>query len=284
MQLLKHYIIESIPKLNEVFGGGIHEESMIHIYGPFQSGKSLLVIQVLYEMIGKRFGNGLYLDTEASVVNNFGTLWWERFNARFKSEVYMDKLDISKVKKTREGKKYLKEVRAVIEDVLNELGIDFDQTLLERALSILMPGIELISSSTSKSKMLYVLDRLDLTLLLNLLNIYADITRNGNKMEVSVRKYGDIFASPLSVFINKFKIKFLVLDSLGMLIKPLIGGLQDLPARATVTNLILNSLMRLVSHYKLIVFVLNHETELKLEQLLDFGAANISRQISLIPI
>ena len=40
--MVNKYIIESIPGLNKVFMGGLGEEALIHIYGPYQGGKTIL--------------------------------------------------------------------------------------------------------------------------------------------------------------------------------------------------------------------------------------------------
>jgi len=259
---LKSYIIDSIPKLNEVFIGGITEGSMIHLYGPFQSGKSLLLIQILYEFVGKKFGNALYIDTEASIRNNFESIWLDRFRDRFKYEVSMEKVNIEKYTKAKGGKKkFLKEIKAIFEDVFTELNIDVDDILLDRALRILTPNIVLSSEKSRFPNKIYILESVDLPTILTLLNIKADIKRVGDKIEVKIKGYEDVLSSPISIFIDKYKIKFLVIDSLGTLIKPLMSSLQDLPARANVTNMILTGLMRLVSDHKLIVFVSNHESK-----------------------
>jgi len=42
--MVDRFIIRSIPKVNVLFGGGLPRESMVHIYGPFQSGKTFLFI------------------------------------------------------------------------------------------------------------------------------------------------------------------------------------------------------------------------------------------------
>ena len=276
MKLLNRYIIESIPRINEVFGGGLSEEAMIHVYGPFQSGKTLLIMQFLYELIGKGFGNGLYLDTEVSVKNNFGNIWWDRFRERFQYEVYIDEVKVDVYYRDRGRKKHIKEVKAVFEDTLNDLNIKVDPLLLENALSILLPGRELIASSSTKNKVLHVFSEVGILELLSLMNMEVEVKGSKEKMDVKIRKYGDAVASPLSTFINKYKVKFIVLDSLGMLIKPLMGGIQDLPARATVINLLLNGLMKIASFYKLIVFVLNHESRSPMNKFYTFyGGSSI---------
>ena len=275
--MLKRYIIDSIPRLNEVFIGGLREEAMIHIYGAFQTGKSLLTIQILYEMVGKNFGNALYIDTESSILNNFGDIWLDRFRERFKYDVKMVRVGINKYVKVKGGKKkFIRDVQAVIQDDLSDLGIEVEPHLLNRVLQILLPGTELYPYEDYRKNVIYVLDGVGIDSMLKILDVDAEVMRVGDKMEVKIKSYGDLYSSPLSLFINRYKVKFIVLDSLGSLIKPLLSSLQDLPARANITNIILNSLMRLVSKYNLIAFVLNHESKAPMKNFHTFyGGASV---------
>lgn len=258
--MLKRFIIDSIPRLNEIFMGGLREESLIHVFGQFQSGKSLLTIQLLYEMVGKGFGNSLYLDTEASIINNFSENWMDWFKERFRNEVKMTRVRVDRFSsRSRERRKTAKEVAAALIEVLSDLKIKVEENLVDRVVELLLPYIELTPMETGRN-MIYVLDGVSIDLALNILNIKADIKRKGDKMDVKILEYGDVESSPLSTFIHKYKVKFMVLDSLGNLFKPIQGGLQDLPARAGLISLVLNSFMRLASRHKLIIFVLNHES------------------------
>jgi hypothetical protein len=263
---IEHFLVNSIPLLNEVFRGGIGEESLIHIYGPYQSGKTLLLFQILYEFVSRGYGNALFIDTEASFRNNFSTEMKKRFENRFSYSVNI--LDVELVRFSRRKKKELNEVKKIFEAIFGELDFPVDDNDLYMALKIFFKDIRLESSKRKKA--IYLLDNIGLKEFLYILNIRADIERVGGKTEVKIKELGDPIASSLSNFINKYGVKFLVIDSLGMLVKGLAVGLSDLPARASVTNLIIGGLIRLASHYKLIVFATNHESRNPVSNLYSF--------------
>ncbi len=106
------------------------------------------------------------------------------------------------------------------------------------------------------------------------LNIEAEVLRVGEKTEVKIKRVGDPVAGSLSKFIREYRIKFVVIDSLGMIVKGLAIGLADLPARAAVTNLIIGGLIRLASNYRLIIFATNHESRNPIKNYYSFYGGN----------
>ena len=271
---LERFLLTSVPKLNEVFRGGLGEESLIHIYGPYQSGKTLLIFQLIYELVMKGYGNALYIDTEASFKNNFSSEMRKRFEDRFGKGVNIFDVVIeryaSKGKKRREKEA---EIRRYFEAILDDLGLEYSKEDLYDALMAFLKIIEL-KSTKSRHPSIYVLDTLDLSGLLSILNIEAEVTRVGEKTEVKIKRVGDPLSGSLSKFIRSYNIKFLVIDSLGMMVKGLAIGLADLPARAAVTNLIIGGLIRLASNYRLIIFATNHESRNPVKNYYSFYGGN----------
>lgn len=258
MRVVSRFLVNSLPRLNEAFLGGVGEESLIHIYGPYQSGKTLLLFQILYELVSRGHGNALFIDTEASFRNNFSRVMKNRFMDRF--SLSLDILDVEVILYSRGSRrrKDFKSVRKVFEAILDELGLEYDDVDLDDAVRVFLKDVEL--SSKVRKNVIYLLDNMSLDMMLSLLNIEAEVVRRGEKTEVKVRRVGDPLSGGLSKFIRKYRVKFLVLDSIGMLVKGLAIGLSDLPARAAVTNLIIGGLIRLASVYRLVIFATNHES------------------------
>ena len=271
---VKRYLITSLPRVNEVFRGGVGEESMIHIYGPYQSGKTLLIFQLIYELVSKGYGNALYIDTEASFRNNFSSEIRDRFKERFGVGVNIfDVLLERYVVSGRKRRKMESEVRKVFEAILDELGVEYSVEDLRDMLRVFLKSIEL-KAEKSRYPSIYLLDTIDLASLLSILNIDAEVSRVGEKTEVKIKRVGDPLVGSLSKFVREHGVKFIVIDSLGMLVKGLAIGLADLPARAAVTNLILGGLIRLTSSYRLIVFATNHESRNPIRNYYSFYGGN----------
>ncbi len=260
--LVKRYRLNTLPKLNYVFQGGLGEESMVHIYGPYQAGKTILTIQLIYEILSQDNVSALYIDVESSLKNNF--IVEDRLNAfkeRFKFEAKIASVGIEKYARSskRRDRKSISELKRIFETVLDELEIEYDKDDLTDALHVFLKQYEL-KVDKSEKKCIYVLDGIQLNDLYKLLDIDAEVSSIGQKIEIKVKRQGDPITSPLSKFIRKNNIKVIVIDSLGSLLKNLPTGLSDLPARAVALNLLLTSLMKLTTFYKLIVIVTNHES------------------------
>ncbi len=259
--MVDRFIIRSIPKVNVLFGGGLPRESMVHIYGPFQSGKTFLIYQLLYELVYQGLGNALYIDTEASFRSNFSDELTMRFAKRFGSGVKISDVLITRGVLKRGGKKVrLSDFKKELAAVLDDLEYVYDLEDLSDAVKFFVRSIDLYSEERGK-RLIYLLDNVDIGSMLRLLDIDAEVERKGGKTEVKIKGLSDPITSPLSKFIRKYKISFLVVDSLGMLVKGLAISLSDLPARAVVTNLIVGGLIRLASSYKLVVIATNHESK-----------------------
>ncbi len=258
--MVERYIVRSIPRLNTFFGGGIPKESMVHLYGPFQSGKTLLVYQLLYELVYQGLGNALYIDTEASFRSNFSDTVGRRFEERFGKGVRLCDVKLSRSVLMRGGKKLgVSEFKRELAAILDDLGILYDIEDLSDAVRLFTRKVDLVSDERGK-KIIYLLDGVDLALALKILDIEAEVGRKGEKTEVKIKGLSDPVTSPLAKFIRKYRVSFLVIDSMGMLVKGLAVSLSDLPARAVVTNLIIGSLIRLASIYGLVVIATNHES------------------------
>lgn len=259
--LIKRYNLKSLPALNHVFQGGLGEESMIHIYGPYQAGKTILALQLIYEVLSQDDVSALFIDIESSLKNNF--IVKERikaFNDRFNHKIKIEPVIIEEYSKSKKrNKKSLNDLRRVFETVLDELEINYDKEDLIDALRVFLKEYELVAEGKGK-KSIYILDGVQLIDLYKLLDINAELANVGNKVEIKVKGQRDPITSPLSKFIRKYDVKILVIDSLGSLLKNLPTGLSDLPARAVALNLLLTSLMKLTTFYKLIVIVTNHES------------------------
>jgi RecA/RadA recombinase len=229
--LVKRYQITSIPSLNEALQGGLGEESMLQIYGPYQAGKTLLSLQLIYEVLSKDKVSSLYIDIESSLKNNF--IVEDRLSAlnrRFNFELEVGDVAIERKARSKSRRRDLKEIRRVFETVLDELEIAYDEEDLEDALKAFLKEYEMVSTATGRSGVLHILDGVQLIDLYNLLNIRAELTSVGRKVEVKVREQGDPTVSPLSKFIRKHRVKVVVIDSLGSLLKHLSSGLSDPPA------------------------------------------------------
>lgn len=261
MEMVDRFIIRSLPKMNEFFGGGLPRESMVHLYGPYQSGKTLLIYQLLYELTYQGLGNALYIDTEASFRSNFSDELARRFVNRFGKGVKISDVSIVRSVLRRGGKKLnLSDFRKELAAILDELEIVYDIEDLSDATKFFMRSVDLVSGDRGK-KIIYLLDGVDIATMLKLLDIDAEVERKGGKTEVKIKSLADPLSSPLAKFIRKYKVVFVVLDSLGMLVKGLAISLSDLPARAVVTNLIIGGLIRLASAHKLIIIATNHESK-----------------------
>ncbi len=259
--MVERFIVRSLPRLNEVFGGGIPRESMIHIYGPYQAGKTLLIYQLIYELVGQGLGNALYIDTEASFRSNFSSEMGRRFRERFGNEVNVLDVKLSKSVPLKGGKKMtVSEFKRYLSTILDDLGIVYDLEDLSDAARFFYRKVDLEAESRGRGN-IYLLDRVDLSLLLKLMDVEAEVERKGQKTEVRIKGLSDPTTSPLSKFIRKYRVMYLVLDSIGMLVKNLAVSLSDLPARAVVTNLVVGNLIRLASEYGLVVFATNHESK-----------------------
>lgn len=257
--MVNKYIIESIPGLNKVFMGGLGEEALIHIYGPYQGGKTILTYQLIYELVSKGLGNGLIIDTEASFRNNFSGDFTNRLASRVGRNIDIHDVDLKQYVKRGKGRRMeLMEFYRYFKAILDELNIVYDDASLEDALKSFIKEFKL--ESKRGKRVVYIVNRIDLGLMLKLLDIKANIVKVGGKSEVKITSIGDPLKSPLSNFIRSYGVKFISIDSLGMLVKSMAAGLSDLPARAMVVNLIIGALIRLVSEYRLIVFATNHES------------------------
>ncbi len=257
----RRYIIDSLPNLNTFFMSGVGESTIAHIYGPFQSGKSLLIIQILSEWVSKGFGNALILDTEMTILNNFGKEWMDRFSKRFGKDVKMVPSYTRKYTVKGGKKRYLNDVLTAIETVLHDLDIEIERPRLRKLLENIMPRYEIVPKEDGDiNNKIYLINIQDITYLFSLMDIEAKVSNEGQKMGFQIRYDRDISISPLASFISKYKIRFISLDSLGGLLKFRHYDLQDYPARASMLSSLLHSLARLASQYKLVIFVANHET------------------------
>ncbi len=252
------YLIRSIPKLNEFFMGGVGEGTLTHIYGRYQSGKSLLALQILYEWVSSGVGNALVIDSEHSFMDNFGYIWVDRFSRRFSSKV--DLKTVVKARYSIKGgkRKYLTEVRTILLDVFEDLGIDVDPVYLKKVLDYLLPKIELKSEDRG-GRSIYVYNCSGIEDFASLIG-YEAALKAGSKLSVSASRISDPSTSPLSLFMSKYKVKFLFVDSLGGLLKNYVFSLQDYPARAAILNIVLHTLATIADEYGLVVLVSNHES------------------------
>ncbi len=254
----RRYLIRSIPRLNEFFMGGVGEGTMTHIYGRYQSGKSLLTLQILYEWVSGGVGNALVIDSEHSFLDNFGETWMDRFSQRFSTKVQLSK--VSKTKYSVKGgkKRFLSEVRNILIDVFEDLGIEVDPAYLKKVLEYLLPKQELRPNG-SGDRTIYVYEARGIEDYASLLGLNATL-KPGNKMTVSASRSVDPELSPLAKFVEEYNVKFLFIDSLGGLLKNYVFSLQDYPARAALLNMILHTTASIASEYGLVVFVSNHES------------------------
>lgn len=267
-------LFSSIPSLNIAFKGTEIEGALVHVYGPFQSGKTLLMLQLIYELVGKLNGNALYVDTEASFRCNFSKEMNARYASRFGKSLAINDVHIVKSAPVKGGKKKSEsEIRRIFETVLDELNIEYDREDLYDAIRTFLKKVEL-DAAKAESNTIYLLDTVDLETLLSLLNVDADIEKVGEKTEVKINKINDPLQGPISKFIRSHRIKIVVLDSIGMLIKSLAISLADLPARASVMNLIIGAFIRLASNYRLVVFAVNHESRSPLTNQYTFYGGN----------
>ncbi len=255
----RRLLIISIPRLNEVFMGGVAPSSMIHIYGRYQTGKSLLALQILYEWVSSGFGSALVLDSEHSFYNNFSKTWMERFAKRFGVEVEMVRLSKEKYRVQGGKRRYLNDIRNVMMDVFGELGMEVDETYLRRVLEYLLPQVEL-RPERAVDRAIYVYEVSGVEGLAEILGMKSSVKVGSKKIEASMDRTTDLETSPLANFIRSAGVKFILLDSLGGLMKNYIFHLQDFPTRAAILNVMLHSLGTLASSHDLIVFVSNHES------------------------
>jgi len=262
--LVKRYLIDSIRQLNEFFMDGVEAGTLTQIYGPFQAGKSLLILQILYEWVSKGFGNALILDTEFSIMNNFSRRWLSRFSKRFGREVSFKQLTLKKYVVQGGRRRYLNDITNVVIEVLTELDIQVDRPFIRRLLDHLIPNHELIPEDGGEGLgYIYILDVKGLTHLYELMGLESKVVDEDTKLDVVVRYRTDLYTSPLARFIEKYSVRFLSLDSLGGLVKSLasLNRIQNFPARASALNILLHNLSKLANEYGLIVFVSNHETK-----------------------
>lgn len=262
--MVRRYLIDSIRRLNEFFMDGVEAGTLTQIYGPFQAGKSLLILQILYEWVSKGLGNALILDTELSIVNNFGRRWLSRFSKRFGREVFFKQLSLRKYVIQGGKRRYINDISNVVIEVLTELDIQVDRPVIRRLLEHLIPHHELIPEDEAEGLgNIFMLEVKSLTHLYELMGIESKIIDEDNKLDVVVRYRTDLYTSPLARFIDNYHVRFLSLDSLGGLVKSLtsLNRIQNFPARASALNILLHNLSRVANEYGVIVFVSNHETK-----------------------
>lgn len=260
----KRYLIDSLKSLNEFFMDGVEVGTLAQIYGPYQAGKSLLILQIFYEWVSKGFGNALIIDSELSIVNNFRRRWKDRFSKRFGREVSLEQIFSRKYVIKGGKKRYLNDVANVVIEVLSELDIEVDRPVIRRLLERLIPENELVPENVGDDLgHIYVCEVRDLAHLYELMGLEASILEEKDKIDVIVRHKTDLYTSSLARFIEKHHIRFLSLDSLGGLIKTLtsMNRVQNFPVRASALNILLHNLSRLANELELIVFVSNHESK-----------------------
>ena len=260
----KRYLIDSLKSLNEFFMDGVEVGTLAQIYGPYQAGKSLLILQILYEWVSKGFGNALILDSELSILNNFRRRWKDRLSKRFGKEISLDRVSSRKYVVKGGKKRYLNDVANVVIEVLSELDIEVDRPVIRRLLEQLLPQHELYPEDGGDGLgHIYVCEVRDLAHLYQLMGLEANITEEKDKIDIIVRHNTDLYTSPLARFIEKYHIKFVSLDSLGGLIKTLtsMNRVQNFPVRASALNILLHNISRIANELGLIVFVSNHESK-----------------------
>jgi len=259
----KRYLIDSLRSLNEFFMDGVEAGTLAQIYGPFQAGKSLLILQMLYEWVSKGLGNALVLDTELSILNNFSRRWHDRFIKRFGREVSLNKVSSRKYVVKGGKRRYLTDVTNVVLEVLSDLDIEVDRPVIRRLLEQLIPEDELYPEKEADGLgHIFVCEIKDLSHLYRLMGLEANVTEEKDKIDIMVRHKTDLYASSLARFIEKYHIKFVSLDSLGGLIKTLtsMNRVQNFPVRASALNILLHNISRLANELELVVFVSNHES------------------------
>ncbi len=260
----KRYLIDSLRSLNEFFMDGVEVGTLAQIYGPYQAGKSLLILQILYEWVSKGLGNALIIDSELSILNNFSRRWKDRFLERFGREVSLERVSSRKYVIKGGKKRYLNDIANVVIEVLSELDIEVDRAVIRRLLERLLPQHELYTEGGADGLgRIFVCEVRDLTHLYQLMGLEANIVEEKDKIDIIVRHDTDLYTSSLARFIEKHHIKFVSLDSLGGLIKSLtsMNRVQNFPVRASALNILLHNISRLANELGLIVFVSNHESK-----------------------
>ncbi len=259
----KRYLIESIGSLNSFFMDGVRVGTLAHIYGPYQAGKTLLILQILYEWVSKGFGNALILDTELTIQNNFNGRWLERFTKRFGKRIKMTGVEERKYQVKGGKKLFERDVANVVREVLADLNIDVERRVIINIIEQLLPEKELYpADEVDKLGNLFVYEVKNLEDIYRLLGMEfrAEGGKDKKKIDIDVVKKIDLYSSPLARFIENYHVKFISLDSLGGLMKIFVNKIQDFPARASALNILLHGISRLANEFDAVVFVANHES------------------------
>lgn len=214
--------------------GGLPVSTEVLVYAPFEAGKTILAMQLAFNVMQLTGGGAMIIDTEGSEFTY--TEWIEIFNKRYGMNVQLVLLD----------------VRVIPSDEKKKKAFNFSITPLPK------------DYERSKRQKLIIVDARGITSLLPFLGRYVRFeTSELGKTSLKSLK-GDMDEQPwetrIADIIKKNDVGFLALDSLTRPLDQLVPSKANLPGRAQATQLLLTQLDILAHWFSIPVVVTAHET------------------------
>lgn len=220
------YVKSSLNGFNDLIGG-LPVGSMVGLYGPAQAGKTICTIQMGFDVLRERGGNGIIIDTEGSKPTY--AEWFEPLNKRFGTDIEI--LEVKMIKK----------------ELKNSTKI------------ILEP------EKQTKKQALFVLDMRDLQDILVALGRGCNFDVSGTgKVSLKIDEptwIDNINETPIGSFIQKYACTYMAFDSVSYPIVMRFGPNQEnFPARSQATGYVMSQLQLLANVFNLVQFGVMHES------------------------
>ena len=226
------YLPTDIRAINYLVGG-LPVSTELLLYAPQEAGKTILTMQLAFDVMKLTGKSAVILDTEGSEFTH--REWVDTFNRRYGMNAELVFLDVCVVPVEKKKKGF---------------------------------GFSISSSNENYEKIdrqkLIVVDVRGITSLLPLLGRYVRFeTSDAGKTSIKSLK-GDMEEQPwetqIAKIIQKNNVGFLALDSLTRPVDQLVPSKSNLPARAQATQLLLTQIDILAHWFKIPVVVTAHET------------------------
>lgn len=204
------------------FIGGIPKGTALGIVGPSASGKTILTVQMAYDVMLAESANSVFIDTEGN--GHVHEPWVDNFNSEFDAEVQYIECEYD----DNSGK-------------IEKFDIEDDEA--DHYMYVIdvrhMPAIlDMVGREED-----------------------IEVSSNGKITLTPTPQWSnDIFDSPIGDFVLENTVKYLGIDSVTNPLTEFEGGQQNLPARSKATNLLMLQVQKLAQKTDLAVTTIHHET------------------------
>lgn len=235
------YIPTSLESFNKLMGiekpfkiaGGLPRGIILGLTADAEVGKSILCLQLMFDMIAKTGRNALFINTEpgSGIGDIYMDYWGRVFSHRFEIEFpQIRELYFTEKKRRKEDRTRVK--------------FKFDE--YDSSAPVIF-----VANYSSADQILEMMGR----------RITLEIGNTGKITPVyNTDELLPVWKTGFGKFLEENNIGFLAFDSITEPINEFIGGLKNYPGRHEATNIWMKMLRDYVSYYKLISVSTHHET------------------------